>query len=67
MYVASRLRSVGIVDDTLVEGDETFELRLLLAGGVSRFFTLGAGDGRAEVTIVDNDQTSAEPATFATR
>ena len=65
MYVASRLRSVGIVDDTLVEGDETFELRLLLAGGVSRFFTLGAGDGRAEVTIVDNDQTSAEPATFA--
>ena len=62
MYVASRLRSVGIVDDTLVEGDETFELRLLLAGGVSRFFTLGAGDGRAEVTIVDNDQTSAAPA-----
>ena len=68
MYVASRLRSVGIVDDTLVEGDETFELRLLLAGGVSRFFTLGAGDGRAEVTIVDNDTDEAptsEPATFA--
>ena len=61
-YVASRLRSVGIVDDTLVEGDETFELRLLLAGGVSRFFTLGAGDGRAEVTIVDNDTTSAPAA-----
>ena len=68
MYVASRLRSVGIVDDTLVEGDETFELRLLLAGGVSRFFTLGAGDGRAEVTIVDNDTGEAptsEPATVA--
>ncbi len=68
MYVASRLRSVGIVDDTLVEGDETFELRLLLAGGVSRFFTLGAGDGRAKVTIVDNDTGEAptsEPATFA--
>ena len=62
-YVASRLRSIGIVDDTLVEGDETFELRLLLAGGVSRFFKLGAGDGLAEVTIVDNDQTAAEPAT----
>ena len=61
-YVASRLRSIGIVYDTLVEEDETFELRLLLAGGVSRFFTLGAGDGRAEVTIVDNDQTSAAPA-----
>ena len=68
MYVASRLRSVGIVDDTLVEGDETFELRLLLAGGVSRFFTLGAGNGQAEVTIVDNDTGSAptsEPATVA--
>ena len=68
MYVASRLRSIGIVDDTLVEGDETFELRLLLAGGVSRFFTLGAGDGRAEVTIVDNDTGEAptsEPATVA--
>ena len=67
MYVASRLRSIGIVDDTLVEEDETFELRLLLAGGVSRFFTLGAGDGRAEVTIVDNDTGSAPtsaPATF---
>ena len=60
MYVASRLRSIGIVDDTLVEGDETFELRLLLAGGVSRFFTLGAGDGRAEVTIVDNDTGSVD-------
>ena len=61
-YVASRLRSIGIVDDTLVEGDETFELRLLLAGGVSRFFTLGVGNGRAEVTIVDNDTDSAPAA-----
>ncbi len=66
MYVASRLRSVGIVDDTLVEGDETFELRLLLAGGVSRFFTLGAGDGRAEVTIVDNDTGEAPTSELAT-
>ena len=68
IYVGSRLRSIGIVDDTLVEEDETFELRLLLAGGVSRFFTLGAGNGRAEVTIVDNDTGSAptsEPATVA--
>ena len=61
-YVASRGRSIGIVDDTLVEGDETFELRLLLAGGVSRFFTLGVGNGRAEVTIVDNDTDSAPAA-----
>ena len=61
-YVASRGRSIGIVDDTLVEEDETFELRLLLAGGVSRFFTLGVGNGRAEVTIVDNDTDSAPAA-----
>ena len=61
-YVASRGRSIGIVDDTLVEEDETFELRLLLAGGVSRFFTLGVGKGQAEVTIVDNDTDSAPAA-----
>ena len=54
-YVASRQRSIGIVDDTLVEGDETFELRVLLPSGVSRFFEFGEGDGRAEVTIVDNE------------
>ena len=47
-------------------GTKTFELRVLLPRGVSRFFTFGAGGGRAEVTIVDNDSGAASGAVTQT-